>query len=127
MNGINKRPILSCVVLTVAMVTASVGATMCRAQGANPSNASTSGAMATSEGRNAVEYDPKVAKRADLRIKYDKSPHASVRSRGSLKIDHSRMVDFINIQQKRSDLRMRVAKVGLEQAYAEWSHQTGSK
>jgi hypothetical protein len=72
-----------------------------------------------------MQYDPIMAKRADLRAQYDKSTHAGTVSQGPMKIDHSRLVDFVNILPKRSDLRMRVMKVGLEYAYAEWSHQTG--
>lgn len=70
-----------------------------------------------------MRYDSKMEKRADQRLQFNKSPHAGTVNPGSSGIDRSRMVDFMNIQGKRSDLRMRVAKVGFEQAYAEWSGQ----
>jgi hypothetical protein len=70
-----------------------------------------------------MQYDPIMAKRADLRAEYNKSAHAGTVCSYRLNIDHSRLVDFVNILPKRSDLRVRVATVGIEQAYAEWSHQ----
>jgi hypothetical protein len=70
-----------------------------------------------------MEYDGKIAKRADLRKHYEKSPHAGTCSPVLLGIDHTRLNDFVNIMQKRADLRMRVLAVGLEQAYEEWTHQ----
>src|ERR1700722_4832927 len=76
---------------------------------ASGSKASKSATGATDDSPKAMEYDPKMAKSADLRRQYEKSPHTGTVSSGSLKIDHSRMVDFINIMPKRSDLRLRVA------------------
>jgi hypothetical protein len=132
MKGIDR--LLAC--SGASVVALCVSAALCSAQTnqASSSQATMTSVLTTSatsaaagKSRKAMAYDPKFAKRADMRKQYDESPHTGQYSAGSLQIDHGRMVDFVNVSAKRADLRMRVAKVGLEQAYAEWSHQTGSK
>jgi hypothetical protein len=125
MNRIDRGLARCGAALAVSLLAAAPGIEHAsQTSGSDQANPSSSSATAASGNQSAVEYDPIIAKRAHLRLQYDKSPHASTACTFSLHVDHSRLVDFVNILPKRSDLRMRASMVGLEQAYAEWSHQT---
>jgi len=71
------------------------------------------------------------SKRVDLRLKaihdqkmaaqaYVKSAAVKTAATPTKPTDRSRMADFMTLSSKRTDLRLRTLKVGVNQAYAEW-------
>jgi hypothetical protein len=85
--------------------------------------------------QDAGKYDPIMEKRADLRVKYQRTvreaakqqPEAPPPETNDIRlrlhrshVNDSYMVDFMARSAKRADLRVRISKVGMEKAYEEW-------
>jgi hypothetical protein len=87
--------------------------------------------------QDTMKYDPIMEKRADLRMQWIRAQrvaansslrmHRTGESAGANIIDRPGLVDFMALSNKRTDLRLRANKIGIEAACDEWVAQQHGK
>ncbi len=82
-------------------------------------------AAAPALAQSAAQYDPIMAKRADLRVQFIRAQQEAASAETGIRLHKSAVAsgalqDFLSLLPKRADLRARVASMGMDAAYQDW-------